>query len=720
MTTPRFNFKPTASAPVAGPPSNPALDKAAKAYHNSCLSKAADLEAGYKVGRVKGWADLGIDSIPLTTRAQQFTYQAMKVFLAGWTVSSTTRFKLAEQARKTEVASVSTKFVKAEESSNIRQVGRFKLRPRQRKAIDLCIERLRSGTTNAVVVPLEGGEGKSVIGWALIKHWQENGYFGHAMAKIPYKQALFLTKASVTIDMKVRGRACGVANIDKGVEVMSHTQWATKAMENLFEEEEVVIYNQKITRFIYRMPPPAIIIIDECQEYKKPGSAKSRYLEAVIRKGVEYGSVFVFMSATPWVTVANTWLFAIATGRKWQDEQLSTANFPSLARAIAARAGAAPDENDPKAIGEFRKEFADNYVLPPRDPRTVKAYNDVLLVDFQSEAQRSYYNKTMDRYYDELERIGKGDSEVNKMTVFGKMRHSEEQIKCSVFADLMVKSHAKGHAPVCGVSFQSSVKELVRQLVFVHGVPRSKISVIWGGDQIVTKDIIAKVIGPEIFERIGDLVMRFGRDKSSLSDKEKTAVRKYLKWAKDQAQHDETESSQTLRHAELVQLKLNQQSLPERHVEKERFQNGDTEYCIFTLSAGGVGIDLDHQVEGVRPREAFFTICYWVEEFMQALYRCMRIATLSDVRQHIVFFANTIVANHVAPRLDAKIRSVRAGITAEDDFVDETIDLLVSSRAKAVPTITQSDLRDGSDTVDDTDHGDVDEELRLLMEGNED
>ena len=60
----------------------------------------------------------------------------------------------------------------------------------------------------------------------------------------------------------------------------------------------------------------------------------------------------------------------------------------------------------------------------------------------------------------------------------------------------------------------------------------------------------------------------------------------------------------------------------------------------------------------------------------------------------------------MAPRLDRKIKSVRAGVMGNDDFAYEAIDLL--AKAKPVKSVTAADLRDGSDTDDDTEGFDAD------------
>ena len=705
--------------------SNRELDRAAASYKAACHDKAKALAAGLLLKKFKTWDDLGIPDIPFTTKAQPLTFGALQSFLAIWCATAADRFKLQEQSRRVEVAQVSTRFETASTSTGIRQVGRFKLRPRQYKALDAIIEAFQSKRTQAVVCPLEGGEGKSVIAWGYLKYYQDNNFFGNPSAKLPLpNKQIFATAAPVVIDMRSRGRACSVTDTTKYTTVLAHTSWNTKALKPYFREIEVEVYGVKVKKLKYIMPGPFNVVIDEFDAYKKRDSAKSKFMLAVVEACIASGGNVVFFSATPWAKIDDTWLFCIATGKKWQGEQITMHNFPNMAQAIASRAGASRADNSPKAMEEFRKEFNDCFVVPPRDPKKVRAYNKIKLVEFKNAEHRAYYDRTIARYQEELERCGQEGAEVNKMTVFLKLRQSEEWLKTSYFVDLMMESHGKGFAPVCGVSFQASVNEIVRGLV-ERGVPRSKISVIQGGDEIVTREKLAKIIGPALFDKIGSLLSRFYKDPETLPEdqrltpKERTAVRKYMKWIKERARNEESAAEQGMRQEQLIKLKLGKQSLDDRHAEKERFQNGDTEFMVFTLSAGGRGIDMDQQFEGVRPREGFFTICYWMEEFLQALYRLMRVATLSDVHQHMVFFANTIVADHVAPRLDKKIKSCRAGIVGKDDLADETIDLLMKP-SQTVTHIQQGDLRDGSDTVDDSGEGDADADLAKIQDDDDD
>lgn len=678
-----------------------ALMAGARAYSVHCAEKVKQLELRWRRGELKSWADVGIEDIPPLDLAKPFNYQNLKSFLAPWQASAEARYKFREINRSVEAGKVSTRFVAASETAGITHVGKFKLRPRQKKCIDLMIERFNTKPSRALVCPLEGGEGKSVIGHGMIKYWQDNQYFGHNTPKIlKYNCAMFVTAPPVVIDMKARGYACDVKGIGAEVCVMGHSEWHTKTWDPFFRQVTVETHGVKVTREQYIMPPPAIIVLDEFDAYKKRESKKSQRMLAVIEAGIKAGSVFIFMSATPWVTVNNTWLFCIATGLKWNGEPITIETFPSMAHAIAARAGAKPDDNSPRAMEEFRKEFNDCYIIPPRDPRKVKARNSVRLLEFKNDADRGFYQRTMERYQEELERIGQGDTQINKLTAFLKFRQSEEWLKCPYFVDLMLESHAKGFAPVCGISFTASCNEIVRQLV-ARGIPRNKISVIQGGDEIITKDKLIKMVGEDFFKKAPQYILRYQDPEKfgPLTPTERTAVRKYLKWVKERFRNEESESEQATRIEELRRLRLYKQSKQERHDEKEKFQNGQTEFMVFTLSSGGRGIDMDHQFEHVRPREGFFTICYWAEEFLQALYRLMRTATLTNVDQHMCFFAGTEVANHVAPRLDKKLKAVRAGVMGSDDLAYEAIDLL--AKAQPITNITAKDLRDGSDTDDE-------------------
>lgn len=110
---------------------------------------------------------------------------------------------------------------------------------------------------------------------------------------------------------------------------------------------------------------------------------------------------------------------------------------------------------------------------------------------------------------------------------------------------------------------------------------------------------------------------------------------------------------------------MGSQTPNQRQLEIDRFQNGDSKVCIFTLAAGGVGLSLDHWHAKLLPRVGYFTPTYSGPEFQQALGRLPRRMTLSDTYQFIVGMLGTIEETHVMPLIDKKLRCI-AEITNSD------------------------------------------------------
>jgi hypothetical protein len=151
----------------------------------------------------------------------------------------------------------------------------------------------------------------------------------------------------------------------------------------------------------------------------------------------------------------------------------------------------------------------------------------------------------------------------------------------------------------------------------------------------------------------------------------------------------------------LSSMKLRAQDAAQRQDEIDNFQEGRTKICIFTLKAGGVGVDLDQQIETVRPRTMFATICWSGREFVQAFGRCKREFTLTNVYQHAVFFRNTIVADRIAPRLSSKLASINKLGASGIDLEGELLDAI--DKAGPAETIDTSVVEDADTVIDDND-----------------
>lgn len=679
------------------------LAAAAASYRSHCNERRNKLLIEVRLKKITTWDGLGIAEIPPNVRASSFTFLTVSSFLELWVLSSGERFKQQELARQAQLAGTSVQYQKAETSAGVRQVGRFRLRPRQWKSVDSIVDVcVNKHTSSAVILPLGGGEGKSVICGAVMKHAQDNNFYGKPGGRLPINRMLFLTDGTVSIDIRERLKECGIEGVGRYVEVIPHSQLATRKMAPFFVEREEEHFGQKRKRLEYILPGPPVLIIDEFDRYKKPTSRKSKYLRALIERTLADGGIVVWASATPAVTLMDLWGFAVSTGRTFNGEPITVDNYGTVAKAIAARAGVSPNENSPAAMAEFRKEFADCYINPPKDKQTAKATNKLMVLQFQSEADRKFYRETEERYLEELERCGEDDTAINPMSLLTKYRAAVEWLKAPYFAREFVKAHAEGFAPAIGVAYHATLCEIVRLLVNEHGFKRDSISVIHGGIELITEQKLIALIGKDKFDNMGKLVVKYFKARSELTPPEQTAVRKYLKWVKERAKFGESQASQRMRQDELLKLRLGPQDLASRHVEKENFLRGRTTGMVFTLSAGGRGIDMDQQFPEVRPRRGFFTPVYYAEEFLQAFYRLCRLPTLNDVDQFVLAFEHTIELDHVIPRLFKKIRAVQRGTAIADDIADEFIQVAKNYRhlhepAEAPPTDVVIDDASGAD-----------------------
>ena len=116
---------------------------------------------------------------------------------------------------------------------------------------------------------------------------------------------------------------------------------------------------------------------------------------------------------------------------------------------------------------------------------------------------------------------------------------------------------------------------------------------------------------------------------------------------------------------------------------------------IHALRSPALLIAIDHEGGRVqRCRDGFTRL-----PAMQALGRCMRVATISDVVQEIIFFNGTIAAKHVAPKLMKKVKAIAKIASASDDLVS-VLEAAVLKEAPADELVAEV-VDDTASEVDD-------------------
>lgn len=765
------------AAPIArrpAPPAPPAFKLPARLAEQAKSSAAQKAQRALTLSKIQHWtswsqlqSQAGIVASPLYT-SQPYTPELLAAALNDYVSLAAPAATVAASTPNPGI--VPTAAIRADITHHNVAIEQFTLRPQQRKSVDQIIEVLwEKKLGNAVLNPLRTGAGKSIIAGTLIKYLQDNNWLGREFF-MPQPRVIFLTKKAVVTKIIRTFRRMGIKNVGSemfgnDVCVTHYGAMRTKNNDRYFEEFTDIISGNEVKLKRYRGEAPVLIVLDECQEIKKWDSTRTQYVWGFHHNKAGDKIKWVFTSATPGVTLNDMMAFAVFAGIKADDiNMLDRHTFPAWVRQF----GADPRKPNGAAMERFRDHMGALVVSPPNDPSKVKATNRCTLLDFKTSAERARYAKAEQEYIEAIQRVGKGISDRGlAMVQFMIYRAKCELLSVPYVVELALQRWREGFAPVLAFSFQESVRDAVLALIEA-GIPRSQISLIWGGDKAITESeifksdeagqwVITKIKLDDVVERVrsggitalADLVTQtedalkfalqqlklpitavhaapeFDDDKWDIDTvvewvyehlldlplikarypgvplrKLQTRYRKWTKYTYERVKRDEAEEEARARREKLHNLRLVAMSDSERQSQIDQFQDGRTQFCIYTLSAGGTGVDLDHQIPAARPRWVYSTVCYYAEEFMQALGRCMRVATISDVVQEIIFFNGTIAAKHVAPKLMKKVKAIAKIASSSDDLVS-VLESAVLDETSTTDTLVTEVVDETASEVDD-------------------
>jgi hypothetical protein len=531
-----------------------------------------------------------------------------------------------------------------------------------------------------------------------------------------------------------------------------------KANDRYFEEFEDIARGNKVMLKRYRGEAPILVILDECQEIKKWDSTRTQYVWGFHHSKLGAKVKWLLTSATPGVTLNDMMSFAVFAGIKADDINiLDRHSFPSWIYQFGDPRkpnGAAMERfrdhmgalvvsppNDPSKVKatnrctllEFKTEaerirylkaeaeyvaaiqrvgrgISDRgmamvqfmiyrakcellsvpYVVELALQRWREGFAPVMAFSFQEsvrDAMLALIEAGIPR--EQISLIWGGEKSITEGEIF-KSDEAGQWVLAKVKLDDVVdrvKSGAITDLPTLVEETQDAWTMALKQLK-LSTIPLTEppdMSDGWSADDAaewVTSQLLSL---PLIKSRYPGVPLK----------KLLTRYRKWTKYTYERVKRDEKEEEARERREKLHNLRLTAMPDDERQREIDRFQEGRSQFCIYTLSAGGTGVDLDHQIPEARPRWVYSTVCYYAEEFMQALGRCMRVATISDVVQEIIFFNGTIAAKHVAPKLMRKVKAIAKIASSSDDLVS-VLEAAVMDESKAVdePLVTE--------VVDDT------------------
>lgn len=648
-------------------------------------------------------------------------YATLLGFLQGWVNAAPAR-QQKESLRLAEELALREK--RTYTAIDIKLPNGLDFKPQQKKAIGALLEVLYNQNLNGALVPLGTGKGKSWIaaGLALWLQKHDPSKFCNFLGLFP--PILIITKKSVVLDFRDTLKKLGLESVGLAVDVWSYNEVFSNKNRNFFKEEIVEVFGQQNKVIRFNLPPqaaPRLIILDECQEIKKEKSKRTKYLDAFL----QFPEIkWVFTSATPAVTVWDTMFMTLAMRLNYGARPLTRETFPEFARTLTL--GADPREANAAALERWGAAIGDRFVKPPGDPQKVKALNKVKLFEITDPINQNMLKNAMKNYLEALERTGRSiDPQGQVMVAFMVMARAAELATVDTWVADTIHAHQNGYAPVIAIRFVETLKELVMKLCDSEyfkskNLTQKKISLIWGGNrEIKLEDLLPENRAAEIAVKMGmwildnpDEARKPKAEDIGITKEEFRAFHKGIKYTSERIFREMTKDSFAKRNEKLREMKLHNQNQNERHENVQAFLNGETEFCIYTLSSGGTGISLDHRFQYTRPRKVMSTICFWAEEFAQALGRCVRITTITDTLQEIYIPENTMLSDHMAPKLARKLKSIDAIGSSNVDLASELEDAI--RKKKRVEKLTAEDLipseSSGVIETDDDDDDDDSEE----------
>jgi hypothetical protein len=388
-------------------------------------------------------------------------------------------------------------------------------------------------------------------------------------------------------------------------------------------------------------------------------------------------------------------------------QYVNQSSWPSWARNVASPA--APDEYVEAAVDRLMDKLHP-YVVDVKNVRPqFDARNGIKMIEFDTKEEREYYQKAFDRY---LEAVGKLEASDGPNTQFLilvewlKFRQAAEFCRCETLAKMMRYNVQEGFAAVAAMCFKPSMAKTAYILNTKFGVPRAQISLIWGGSASFTQQEGKRVSKEEIIATL------------SAAARGEAVDSKLLKRIKQQLIYD----SEGLGNLP-TDLDLGPQDYKKRQIEIDRFQSGQSHYCLFNFKSGGVGLSLHHcddmtkqkvrrkkesgyaYVEDIpsiptRPRRVLLTPTFSAIELVQGLGRAARITSLSDTEQIMLFYRGTI-EERVAAAVSQKLKCLKKVVRQRETWED-----IITARNKAYndiaqqPPVLDEDFSSGSDLFD--------------------
>lgn len=608
----------------------------------------------------------------------------------------------------------------------------------QKQATIELLEGLNTEQKRAMMLIAFAGAGKTFIIGAYIRRILDFGWLTNKTFS-PWP-IIYVTKAPIlTQTNRVLEEQFGIDTISE-VLVINIEQLRAKFGQMFVIEKTIIERGEEIIKFLWRNNIyPAIILWDECQGLKNKKAIQSK-IAASYNDIDTLNTRQIYFSATPFTTVEESRNFVVACKLHSKKASFSgesilvtNKNWDLFASNVAAPAD--PKEHSPAAVEKLMKELMP-YVVDIKGVRPqFKAFNKIEIVEFETKEDSEFYHSAWDRWLKDKARFEAEAANTGRnmgmciLAAFTKFRQAAELCKAKLLARRANHKLKEGYAPVIGACFKTTIVRVVSILVNDYHIPRSKISLIWGGKSEGKSKALKKKTLREKLLKHKNFLDELAKMGSSIEELGLSTS--------DIAELMDEEAERLNKELGTVDLQLGSQSKIERQKEIDKFQSGISDICIFTGKAGGVGLSLHHcddmfdkkvrrkpdsnyAVEEdiplipLKPRSLDATPVYSAIELVQIFGRCPRLTSLSDTQQSMLFFTGTI-EEEVAASVSMKLKCLKKVVRQKEhweDLILKTVSNYDYKKAKAMIPDEDSiydDNNDGTELFGD-DSGEDDEE----------
>jgi hypothetical protein len=482
------------------------------------------------------------------------------------------------------------------------------------------------------------GDGKTYFAGQLIRWILDSGFFDNKTVT-PWK-VLYVTGASITEQSRE------VLENDFGLDCINEVHIANYeglrssfGIERFIEKQLTIQDGEECEIWVWKkLVHPIWVLWDECHKLKNQGSTQSliaqacnniNYIHPLTHKQALIYQTF--MSASPFSRVVHAKAFCVSTRHNvnvgYGTKKATNDNWSEVSRKICYPGD--PTVYSRANIKKLLREYKDYIFTFKNVRRKHRAILRTEIIPFQTPEEALRYKKLWDEFMEFKKKIEGRDYKNCRFLILvqlGVFKAGAELIRAPVLAKRCYDKVARGFAPVVACGYKATIARIVLILTQDYNIPRSKISVIWGGSAVLGKGNENKYTK----EQIHDILRKALANPLNVNIKEIKTIHSQLKAEQDGLGDIPKE------------LRLGIQSREERNSEREKFQDGRSIVCLFTFGAGKEGLSLHQNKPELRPRSQDNAPTWNEMEMLQAEGRTARITSLSDTEITTVLYENTV------------------------------------------------------------------------------